>query len=330
VSDDLDLRGIDQRHEPDPQFRAALQRRLTAIVAGADPGAVTEARDLAMIDLSDEQLVPVKEIYVSLDSPPTSETRNRRRLAMAAAAFVAVIGVATIAINIRNSDDGVDPAPAAEPTVAPTTVAPTTVAPTTVAPTTVAPTTVAPTTVAPTTKTVSFRVANIPVTFAAPVDWTAFGGWLIWNFQTARAGVAFQAVTNIYADGCQWVLLDPPVGPTVDDLVSAWATVPGLAATAPVDITVDGYAGKQIELTVPDYGETECKDSTFGLWQDPGAPETTGSQPNRWAQGPNQHSQLWILDVDGTRVVIEAFSFPDTSPQDRAAIDEVLASIQIG
>ena len=138
-------------------------------------------------------------------------------------------------------------------------------------------------------------------------------------------------VTNIYADGCQWVLIDPPVGPTVDDLVSAWANVPGLAATAPVDITVDGYAGKQIELTVPDYGETECKESKFGLWQDDGPPETrTGSQPNRWAQGPNQHSQLWILDVDGTRVVIEAFSFPDTSPQDRAALDEVLASIQIG
>ena len=51
MSDDLDLRGIDQRHEPDPQFRAALHSRLAAIVTGTDPGSVTEAPDLAMIDL---------------------------------------------------------------------------------------------------------------------------------------------------------------------------------------------------------------------------------------------------------------------------------------
>ena len=49
-----------------------------------------------------------------------------------------------------------------------------------------------------------------------------------------------------------------------------------------------------------------------------------------WAQGPNQHNKLWILDVNGTRLVIVATYFPDTSPQDRAALDEILTSIQIG
>ena len=43
---------------------------------------------------------------------------------MAAAAVVAVIGVAAIATNSPNSDDDVQPAPAAATTVAPTTVAP--------------------------------------------------------------------------------------------------------------------------------------------------------------------------------------------------------------
>ena len=78
---------------------------------------------------SEQHLIPVKENYVSVDAPPTSETRNRRRMAMAAAAVVAVIGVAAIAINSMNSDDDVEPAPATEPTVAPTTAAtPTTAA----------------------------------------------------------------------------------------------------------------------------------------------------------------------------------------------------------
>ena len=70
----------------------------------------------------------------------------------------------------------------------------------------------------------------------------------------------FDRVSNIYADGCQWVLVDPPVGPTVDDLVAAWANVPNFAATAAVDVTVDGYAGKQIEFTVPDYTASECRE----------------------------------------------------------------------
>jgi hypothetical protein len=255
----------------------------------------------------------VKEIYVSVDSPPTGETRNRRRLAIAAAAVVAVIGVAAIATNIRNSDDGVEPAPAAEPTVAPTTVA--------------------PTTVAPATETVRFVVEsanNIPVTLTAPIHWTVVDGWMAY---TGAGGVMVEAISNIYADGCQWGLLDPPVGPTVDDLVAAWANLPDLVATAAVDVTVDGYAGKQIEFTVPDYNRNECKKKEgfgglFALYDIPGIP--IEDAPATWAQGPNQHLQSWVLDVDGTRLVISAFSFPYTSPKDRAALEDILASIQIG
>ena len=135
------------------------------------------------------------------------------------------------------------------------------------------------------------------------------------------------SITNIYTDGCQWTLLDPPVGPTVDDLVAAWADVPELAATAAVDITVDGYPGKQIEFTVPDYTPSECKEQKFGVYMLDGA-----HPPGQWAlsPGPNEHFQMWVLDVDGTRLLIAASTFQSTSPQDRADLEEVLASIQIG
>jgi hypothetical protein len=39
---------------------------------------------------------------------------------------------------------------------------------------------------------------------------------------------------------------------------------------------------------------------------------------------------MLVLDVDGTRLLIAASTFPNTSPQDRADLEEVLASIQIG
>jgi hypothetical protein len=263
---------------------------------------------------SEEHLVPGKENYVSVDSPPTSEVRNRRRVAMAAAAVVAVIGVAAIATNSPNSEDDVEPAPAAAPTVAPTTVA--------------------PTTVAPRTETGSFSGDDgVPVTFTVPYDWAVFQGWLV--HKVGRPGpppgpaVAFMEVTNIYTEGC---LVDPPVGPTVDDLVSAFANLPGFAATAAVDVTVDGYAGKQIEFTVPDYNEDECRGNPYALWYGPGdaAPgfeEAIGFDPGI----PNIHNKLWILDVGGTRVVIHAYSYPMAiSSHDRADLEEVLASIQIG
>jgi hypothetical protein len=262
---------------------------------------------------------------VTVDSN-TSESRNRRRLGMAAAAVVVVIGVAGIAFAINNttSDDDDAPSPAAATTVAPTTVAPTTVAPTTVAPTTVVPITIAP------RRETGFFVegganeggpGSVPVTYTVPFGWSS-NGWGVLK-GALRSGVIFVNVGNIYNDSCPSVLLDPPVGPTVDDLVSAWANLPVLNATAASDVTVDGFHGKQIEFTVPDYGVADCRDEMY-LVQEKDIDGPT------YPATPTQHQKVWIIDVDGTRLVIIALSFPSTSPQDRAAIDEILASVQIG
>jgi hypothetical protein len=94
----LDLRGIDRRHEPDPQFRAALQRRLASIVAGTDPGPVTAARDLARIDLEPSSTQPA----------PRGTGRRVAQIILAAASVVAIALVAT-----RNDDA----TPADQPTV---------------------------------------------------------------------------------------------------------------------------------------------------------------------------------------------------------------------
>jgi hypothetical protein len=224
---------------------------------------------------------------------------------MAAAAAVVVIGVTGIALA-NNSDEDETPLASVAPT---TNVAPTT-------------------TVAPAMKTIRFGVtsANIPVTFSVPEDWEVQDDW---SAYTENIGVLFDDVSNIYSDGCQWVLADPPVGPTVDDLVSAWANHPELAATEAVDVTIDGYAGKYIEFDVPDYEPGECRGldgGQFGLWQVQG---DTGDSP-AYSAVPNQHEQAWVLDVDGTRLVIGSGTFSGTTPQDRAVMEEVLASIQIG
>ena len=104
MSDDLDLRGIDQRHEPDPEFRAALERRIAGIVAGTDPGSVTGTRDIATIDLE-----PTRT-----RSGPRRRSRRVTHVVLAIAVAAAVV---TTMVVISRDDttapaDTTDPEPA--------------------------------------------------------------------------------------------------------------------------------------------------------------------------------------------------------------------------
>ena len=175
---------------------------------------------------------------------------------------------------------------------------------------------------------VSGNVGDVPISYI-PADGWGDIGWAAIKGDPIY-GLVFMEVGNTYDDSCPSVARDPAIGPTVDDLGSAWADLPGMNATTPTDITVDGFAGQEVEFTVPDYptGATvdECADGGHFMLLE-GA-DTPGD--GYWAQGPNQHHQLRIVDVDGTRVVIGATWFPDTSEEDRADIDEMLSSIQIG
>ena len=171
------------------------------------------------------------------------------------------------------------------------------------------------------------RGDSVPVSFTLPAGWNVSDVFVNKPDSDPLISVSFWDVAEIYADPCQSELVDPPVGPTVDDLVLAWANVPTLNATAARDITVDGYQGQQFDLTAPDFNPDECQQNIFALWREDGQP--ADGFPARWVE-PNEHLQMWVLDVNGTRLVISAGSFPDTSAEDRAEIDEIVNSIQIG
>jgi hypothetical protein len=136
--------------------------------------------------------------------------------------------------------------------------------------------------------------------------------------------IATWIVGNVYRDGCHWAgtLFDPPVGPTVDDLATAISGLKDRETTTPVDVTVDGFAGKELEMTIPDVDFSACDEGQFRSWTDPsGGP--------RYHQGPGEQSRILILDVDGTRVLVFGRSFPDTSAADRAELNAILDSMQI-
>ena len=52
-------------------------------------------------------------------------------------------------------------------------------------------------------------------------------------------------------------------------------------------------------------------------------------EPGIYAQGPSHQWHLWILDVAGTRVVVQAMDYPGTSAQRRAELEAMVDSIRI-
>jgi hypothetical protein len=160
--------------------------------------------------------------------------------------------------------------------------------------------------------------------YAVPPGWEPHpDGVLVRGPGDPNVAVRFLEVVNIFADPCQWTRFDPPVGPTVDDLVSALQQVPAFDVTAPRDVTVDGHDGKYLEITFDPYDEAACLDGRFVFWEDTGLGQW-------WAQGPEQTTRVWILEFAGTRLVIEGFYHPTTPGDPRAAIDEIISSIEIG
>lgn len=132
--------------------------------------------------------------------------------------------------------------------------------------------------------------------------------------------VGAASVADIYNDRCQWMrtMLEPRIGPTVEDLTIALADVWGADAAAPIDVTLDGFAGTQMVLTGPtDVDFADCDNGEFRRW------------PGLWYQGPGQMDRLWILDVEGERVVVIATFFPEGSAEDLAELQQVIDSIQI-
>ena len=154
----------------------------------------------------------------------------------------------------------------------------------------------------------------------------------------SHVGVSITSVTNLVRHGCRvhsWA--DPPVGPSVDDLATALADLAPFRVTSPPkDVTIYGYSGKHVELTVPDLpveGEgddrrfTECVDGNLKSWV--AAIDTEPGDAYYGYTGPGYTEEFWILDVEGTRLVIVAERSPGSPRKDLAEQRAILESIQI-
>jgi hypothetical protein len=169
------------------------------------------------------------------------------------------------------------------------------------------------------------------VVYDVPAEgWSEWSGAVKFAEDEGHVGLSITTVTNIVRHGCRdHSPADPPVGPSVNDLAAALADLAPFRVTSPPsDVSIYGYRGKHLELTVPDLpveesGFTGCIDGNLYSWISPLADAFYGHT------GPGYTEEFWILDAEGTRLMIVAHRSPGSPPQDLAELRAILDSIRI-
>ncbi len=165
----------------------------------------------------------------------------------------------------------------------------------------------------------------VPVNVSVPAGWNGnIGGPYFVDLEPSSGqGVFFSIFDTVYADPCHYDkgFLSPLPGPTVDDLATALANIPGLHATTPTDVTVAGYQGKYVTLTAPaSFAGCTLSPDGYLVWELP--------LGGRDALGPNERDRVWILDVNGQRLVIDTRDSAGQTAQDAAEVQGVLDSLR--
>ena len=172
-----------------------------------------------------------------------------------------------------------------------------------------------------------WSIADFTVTF--PAGWTTqYGHVYASNVDTADE-FGFYAVTvdEIFADSC-----DPEnettraVGPGVDALYRALRRQAGGASvSAPVSTTLGGYPASRIDLEVPKRVDVAaCRMAPAGLQIWYSAPAD-----KYFVLLDDGASSVYVVDVDGRRLVFLTQVGDSTSAADRAELQAVLDSIRI-
>jgi hypothetical protein len=137
-----------------------------------------------------------------------------------------------------------------------------------------------------------------------------------------EAGLTFVIVDNLVDDPCSVApgTAEPPIGPTVDDLIQGLSNLPGLSATPVQPGAVDGRPAQT--LTLAAVFASACERRSF-------SGETWIVSPARTnGVGDGERNELFILDVQGERLMIAIAYQPGTPNWAVDAMREIVATVR--
>lgn len=250
---------------------------------------------------------------------PGREQMNRMLVAVAGVA--AVLLVAAGGLYFVSRDNGIGGPATASPTAAPTfspAAAPTPTLTTITTPTLLAGGSLQP-------GRYFTDIQGYRYTFTIPVT-----GWVAEDGSTLHFGsltnnppdegylAMWGELPTLFSNACQWIGTTITPGPSVDDLANAIAGLSGFQTSTPAGVTVSGYQGKRLQVTVPsDVNFASCQNAQYHLWD------------GRWYQSLGQVDDIRILDLSGQRQHFFTSYLPATSQETRTQLEQVAQSLEI-
>ncbi len=160
-----------------------------------------------------------------------------------------------------------------------------------------------------------------------PEGFSNFGFWMVWPSEYASPSgdspplraVQYWTVNGVFADPCRWAGAAREIGPGVDDFVTALSAQRRTEVSDASPVSLDGHEGVTLEIRVPDDLEMDaCDEGRYMFWE--GSPDDAQHQTESDAA-----ERLWIVDVDGQRVVLALLLDPEVPEQD---VDDLTATVE--
>ena len=162
---------------------------------------------------------------------------------------------------------------------------------------------------------------KIYVTVPGP-GWTNYANFALDHNYGLNAGPSFVVwnIVNVYRDPCTDHGPNLPApGQGIDELLEALADQNGIDAGPITDVTIDGFPGKYVDLTITADIST-CADGFF----------TWGSSTDgRFAQDNNELDRVYALEVGGERLTFFLRIPQRTTADDRTLLLGMVDSIDI-
>ena len=135
------------------------------------------------------------------------------------------------------------------------------------------------------------------------------------QYSASGRGIEFQIASNVYPDPCHSASgpANPPIGPTVDDLVTAMTTMVGFQPGPVTDVTIGSLPAKAFDLTNEIDTATCDGEGLRAFLFKGGSPSFVGS---------GQLERIYVVDVQATRLMIMTYYYSNGD----AAADTAMAA----